>query len=515
MKRKVIVGLLLVSVCMASFATATSEGAAAEKRVLEIEVFDRGNAPAEMITNSPAAQYVNSAWGEPNNVEVVFVPVPRNQEVEKLNVMMAAGDAPDICYTYDDVVIANYARQGGLADLTDLLETNGTTLKAIQGPDVLEYGTYDGKVYAIPQARTVQGIWGTWIRKDWLDKVGLSLPTNKEEYLEALRAFKEKDPGNVGENLAPMALSDPRQAQFWGNIVYSYYEPATERQRAGWIGSGSTQNDISIPGAKEGFRAMNLMYLEGLLSNDWALQSGNADFNAKAASGYVGSFTGNRLYLWGYKVMPSIKENDPDAYWVPIDPFTNDRGETPKMRYNPTGIRAIVPSFSDSADLAIDYLNWACVRENRIHIGLGVEGTHYDRNEDGIIIPRSLPVEEAWEAPSTSRFYLGGSMYADQDTLYKSYFARYLDEKYDAEMFATHYRYIDKDGIINVRLTSLPESFVKLLPTLKDKAIEIIVKSIMAPAGQFDRIFDAGLEEYEDLGATKVRADLIAAYDAQ
>ena len=144
--------------------------------------------------------------------------------------MMAAGNAPDLSFTYDAVLVGSYVSQGGLADLTSYLN-QAPTLKTWTGADALSYGTWGGKVYAIPGKRQILGISGTWIRKDWLDKLKLPLPKTTKEFVNAVRAFRDKDPGKLGDKLVPIG------GGFTGgpdiNIMYSFYKPSTERDRAG------------------------------------------------------------------------------------------------------------------------------------------------------------------------------------------------------------------------------------------------------------------------------------------
>lgn len=99
--------------------------------------------------------------------------------------------------------------------------------------------------------------------------------------------------------------------------------------------------DLTQPGSKEGLRYLNTLHNEGLMQRDWALAPDQKEFESALSSGYLGSFTGNRLYPWFYNLMPAIRENDPDAYWVPIDPFRNKVGETPKSQYTPSGIHIV------------------------------------------------------------------------------------------------------------------------------------------------------------------------------
>lgn len=124
-----IMGVSLLAGCSNDSKNNTaSEGAAAgesAKRVtLKVEVFDRGNSPApHTITNNYLTKLVQEKFGDPNNIDVEFVPIQRSEEVTKLNVLMASNtDVPDIVFTYDSSVFYRYAQQGGLTDVGEILD---------------------------------------------------------------------------------------------------------------------------------------------------------------------------------------------------------------------------------------------------------------------------------------------------------------------------------------------------------------------------------------------------------
>ena len=77
--------------------------------------------------------WIREEFGEPNNIELEWVAMPRWEEVTTLNVWMAGKEAPDIVYTYDINVVQNYISQGGLADLTDLVAEYGKQLSSFIG----------------------------------------------------------------------------------------------------------------------------------------------------------------------------------------------------------------------------------------------------------------------------------------------------------------------------------------------------------------------------------------------
>lgn len=184
-------------------ASSSSNAGGAAASSLKVEIFDRGNTPqGYTITDSYLTRYVKDNFSKTSNIDVQFVPIPRSEEIAKLNVLMASGDdVPDIVFTYDQAVFERYAEQGGLADLTDLLNEHGQNLKKFLGDDTLAYGQLEGKQFAIPGKRMLTERYSSWIRKDWLDKVGLPMPSSTDELYEALKAFKEKDPGETGAAL--------------------------------------------------------------------------------------------------------------------------------------------------------------------------------------------------------------------------------------------------------------------------------------------------------------------------
>ncbi|KWX83084.1 ABC transporter substrate-binding protein, partial [Paenibacillus riograndensis] len=102
--------------------TAATESAATSgpPATLTVEVFDRGVQGQPDLNNNMWTKYVNEKFGKPNNAIVKYVSVPRSQEIDKLNVLMAAGEAPDISFTYDGTTVTRYAKSKGIYTLDEL-----------------------------------------------------------------------------------------------------------------------------------------------------------------------------------------------------------------------------------------------------------------------------------------------------------------------------------------------------------------------------------------------------------
>ncbi len=104
--------------------------------------------------------------------------------VEKLTTALSGSDAPDIV-EFGNTQAQTFEAAGAVIDLTDRAEELG-------GDDflqsLLEAGTYDGSLYAVPYyagARVVI------YRKDLFEEAGIEIPTTLEEWVAAGEALKE------------------------------------------------------------------------------------------------------------------------------------------------------------------------------------------------------------------------------------------------------------------------------------------------------------------------------------
>lgn len=128
--------------------------------------------------------------------------VPVTTATDKFNVLYASGNLPDVTFTEDmnNQQIRNLIKQGVFWDLTDMIK-DYPNLSADMLDDMWEKSKIDGKNYMIPRYYPTHG-GGIFpmLRKDWLDKLNLSVPTTMDELYDTLVAFKEKDPDGNGKN---------------------------------------------------------------------------------------------------------------------------------------------------------------------------------------------------------------------------------------------------------------------------------------------------------------------------
>lgn len=223
---------------------------------LKIAVFDR-DADGYIANDNFQTKWIQENFGDPNNIKVTFIPIPRWEETEHLNVLMSLNQAPDICVTYSAESVANYAKNGSLVELDELLDEHAPRLKEFLGEELLSYGRWDNKQHALPAKRVLQAAICTFIRKDWLDKLNMPVPQTNEEFYQTMKAFKEKDPGNIGSETIPFTFSIDPDNITWSvhTILNGFTEEISVEDRnvlPSWLWSGQ----------KEGMRYLNRLYTD-------------------------------------------------------------------------------------------------------------------------------------------------------------------------------------------------------------------------------------------------------------
>jgi putative aldouronate transport system substrate-binding protein len=482
---------------------------------ISVEVYDRGTDGGKTDpTNNNWTKWIQEKLLRDENIAVTFIPIPRFQETQALINLMAAGNPPDLCVTYGSDNITNWAQQGGIFDLSPYLDTTLKDLKEFLGPDEALPGrdfirrnmdASTGKVWSIPAKRMNVARLNTFIRKDWLDKLGLPIPKTTQEYFDALLAFKEKDPGNVGrDKVIPYIMTtDVRWTA--GSLLESFLDiDLSIRDR--WVNT-VVERYLLLPGYKEGIRFLNKMYNAGLIDRDFPLYSSEDTPKNLLKSGVVGSFGGNwdQIFREGDAVFTDLLKNVPDGNWVPVDCMTSADGITHKISYDAAGVAFFIPASSKNPEAAMRYLNWLAKYENYHFIQTGPEGIVHTLI-DGI--PKLNPsAGGGWIQNSSQNIdytpMMNGLFLSTEE---ESVLAIASGYPWPAELVFESYNIAMTNAKPGPVISTSSPLVVSgpLNQTLVDKSTVIFVESVTAPAASFDRVFDSGLAGWLASGAQAV-----------
>ena len=189
--------------------------------------------------------------------------------LEKLNVMIAGDDTPDMWYWYS--LQRNLVDQGAVAALDkDRVRTSMPTIyRHIEqqidqtDTDLWKFQTRDGVIYGVPADlyRWRPSPRGTAARKDLLEKAGISsMPATIDEWEKAFAAVKSE----LG--LYGMSAFGVKSNRFF-NIIFGAYGalPFIWTERDGKLVYGAV-----LPEMKEALETLNRWYEEGYIVKDWA-----------------------------------------------------------------------------------------------------------------------------------------------------------------------------------------------------------------------------------------------------
>jgi putative aldouronate transport system substrate-binding protein len=513
MKRTLLILVILMMTAALAFATGGSQSSTTPSGApvkITVEVFDRGtDGGRTLAADNNYTKWIHDKVLKDLNIDVTFQPVGRWSETTDIVNLLASNSAPDLCYTYNTEAINTFARQGGILELTPYIDRLLPDFKKLLGKDP-QYPGQDfiyrdrgsveaNKMYSL--ATYVIDVRGAqrniFIRKDWLDKLGLPLPKTTKEFHDALVAFRDRDPGNVGRNnVIPFGQdSDAR----WGlaPIIYAYFDPKIS-PRDEWI-YGITDRPVSMPGYKDGVRLINQWYNEGLIYKDFPLLKVAEDYYNLIKTGRVGAFAGNWDLPWrqDYKIQDDLAKNVPGAQFVAVDCIQAPDGTTRKFMSDKPDRRVFIPAASKNPEAALRYLNWLSIFENFNFLQLGNVGVTYEMVNG---IPKSIA------APAGSPWIMNSAQNIDYTMPVNG--IELLDNDKNARVLALSYGDTPPETIVNAMATSTANGRVSPAfstaqtnigtygQVLMDKTDALLAQAITAPVANFDRIWDAGYADW-------------------
>lgn len=374
-----------------SSAAAGTEAAEKGKEVtIRVMAWDRGNAaPGTTTENNTLTKWIQEQVKELYNINVEYVSVPRSESDDKLNIMMSGGTAPDIVFTYDQSLFYSYASSGALNELTDAYNQYGSNIQTYCGEaqDISMVG--DQKYAVMKQRGTEEPRHMAYIRKDWLDELGMEMPTTKEELGEYLYAVKEKNLG--GSTTIPWAMSGRNDTEkMYLNFLGSYVDLPDDRTAYTY-----SETFMAVaPGAEEGLKQLNQWYNDGLITKDFPTDTAEDVFMAAISNGSVGFLLDDPYHPHAsFEILNNAVGHET---FVPVQCFDLPDGSyrTPfEYRY---AMFVMIPSSANEEKVAacMKYLNWMADPEVALNIrytpehkvddlGVAVEPTEAEKNEKG------------------------------------------------------------------------------------------------------------------------------------
>lgn len=257
---------------------------------------------------------------------------------QKVTLAIASDDLPDLLY----LPVAEYsqlAEAGKLAPLDDVLEQYGSELTKknlnSDGGKILEAAKRNDVLYGIPSgnAERIPSQF-LWIRKDWLDKLGLDVPKTLDDVVEVARAFKNDDPDGNGvddtwglgvcnemSDYAGYGTIEGVVNAFGGSILQYMWMPNDD---------GTVSYEPTSQETRNALEKLAAMYSEGLINEEFGVSDTDAISEAVAA-GTCGLFYGTDGISWGAG-RDAIANNN-DCGWMVINAPSVEGGDATAYSY--------------------------------------------------------------------------------------------------------------------------------------------------------------------------------------
>ncbi|WP_167859281.1 type 2 periplasmic-binding domain-containing protein [Paenibacillus cymbidii] len=366
----------------ASAGASASASPAATKEKLELKWNVIADATFQLPSGDKDA--IKKIIDQKFNVDLKLTYLPMGNDYNnKLNTMIASGDIPDVFFA-EGIASNTYIKDGIARDLTKLVTPQTMpnyfkywmkedTLKKYQVQSVFKRAAipYDPDIY-----RTF------YIRKDWLDKLNLKMPTNYDELVSVMKAFTFNDPDGNGKN-------DTYGFTAVGNGTNISMD-FPEFLKNGFVGDTyvkddklvDVRTDIGMTNVLNDIK--KLMDLK-VVDPDWLLNKSNQQYE-KAGQGKVGIIVGqgkdiafdNNPASFQYKA----KQLDPKADWEPFHPWEKTGTWVETIPGNPF----VISSKSSEAKVqrSIEILDWLAGEEGFLLTKYGTANVDYKRDGNKI-----------------------------------------------------------------------------------------------------------------------------------
>ena len=297
----------------------------------------------DTYTDNAYTRYIKSVI----NVQNVDV-FEANDSQYDTNVSMAIsmGSLPDIMVVSSQDEVEQLVEAGLIEDLTEsynnCISDRIRKMYESYGDSLKDMVTYDGKIMALPETNITDGPNLVWLRKDWMDKLGLSEPHTIDDVVNIVKHFISEDPGNNGmdasgkPNTVGLAVDTDvtgecgYSSEFLLDIIFACFGAYPKQwimNNDGEIVYGSVTDE-----AKEALSYISSLYNQGVIDNDFLLRT-STNICELIENGQCGSFFGP----WWAPNNPLVNavSSNPDADWQPYLIATDSDGITSYHSQNP------------------------------------------------------------------------------------------------------------------------------------------------------------------------------------
>ncbi len=330
---------------------------------------------------------------------------------QKKSTMLAAGDTPDI------IIGGNVITDSDLSTFRSLFEDLSDDMDAmpnvkamfaeVDGAKVMSTQA-DGAVYALPSWKEFwpQAITRQYINQQWLDNLGLEMPTTWDELYDVLLAFKQQDANGNGDPSDEIPMD-------WSPVSttgYGYFQPTALLGSTGlpitggggtgyFVEDGKVGNFLADERWKDVLEFLNRAYSAGLVNPNVITQ----DYSAYQSIGRGSGDTAAVGFSWGWTASDRFGAQLAPQY-ASMAPLLAKAGQSEDVTWsydfeNLTPNHILVSAQTKAKDAALRVVDALYSQDLSLQVLFGDFGTNIAQGDDGSY--EVLPPADGESDPST------------------------------------------------------------------------------------------------------------------
>ncbi|HWU47669.1 MAG TPA: extracellular solute-binding protein [Humibacter sp.] len=438
--------------------------------------------------------------------------VPNSSYGDKTNITLAGSDIPDVMVIQGkDPGFVKNANAGAFWDLTSYLKDYPNLVSS--SPTVQKAASVNGKVFGIYRPRDEMRS-AVIIRKDWLQKLGLSMPKTTDDLYNIAKAFTDDDPDGDGKKDTYGLVVPKWPGPIGSNSPWDAIET--------WFGAGNLwtkQAGKLVPSYttskwKDALDFERSMVKNGYVNPDYATLD-SVEWNTPFISGKGGIIIDT--YSRAYQINGLLEKSDPKNYQKYVTVTGNLTGPDGRLHALPTagysGFLAIPKaSVKSEAQLkqVLSILNKLNTKQAQVLINNGIEGKNFTV-VDGHSQAITPPTAESTDLTNTVASYAQLGIAVNGQ---KFYTAKQPND-YDQQLWDSCQTIMKSDlksAVFNPAAPYVSNTYVLKGATLDNIVTDARIKYI---AGQIDASgLAAAIKQWKSSGGDAVITEINKLYKA-
>lgn len=364
---------------------------------IKFTVFVGGADPGELPERDPIYQFIKDELGV--DVELIYSPGDFEQ---KLNLMLASGDYPDAIVDKPGDIMTNYVNSGRVVKMDDLLAKYAPHIKEREDALAGDYSAFEEPgIWSIPggygyskENPLIEPMIG--IRYDLWKQQGYPEMETLEDLYEFAKKAQDDNPTVDGRK----AYAFSAWFGDWG--FWTYHAMLRLGGLSGWYGQFDFNDNghyTWLPFSDEFVQIakfLNIAVREGYADPEGAVQT-HEQYMTKLNDGriYVNYYGGD--WLDGVANRSRSAAGYPDQRffpypWLKLDGYD---GEPVTGQYFPHGggFHLYITDNAEDPEEIVKRLSWLWTEEGNVLTGMGIEGMHWDYDDEGFRKPKPELIE--------------------------------------------------------------------------------------------------------------------------